>query len=241
VVEAERRVRLLRRLVGGDAELGTRRLCEGCAEITDVSGAGIMLMSGDLPRGSVYTTNAVSNLIEELQYTLGEGPCVDAFRQDRPVLEPDLIHPAIPRWFGFAPPAIEAGALAVFGFPLQVGAIRLGALNLYRDRPGRLTDDQHADGLVLANIAAAAILVLQANAPPGQLAAELEAGADFQYVVHQAAGMIAAQLEVSVGQALIRLRANAFATERRVVDVAEDVVARSLRFDARGDERHEVS
>jgi hypothetical protein len=237
----ERRVRLLRRLVGGDAELGTKRLCEGCAEITDMSGAGIMLMSGDLPRGSVCTTDAVSSLIEELQYTLGEGPCVDAFRQERPISEPDLIHPTTPRWFGFAPPAIEAGAQAVFGFPLQVGAIRLGALNLYRDRPGRLTDEQHADGLVLANIAASAILVLQANAPPGKLAAELEAGADFQYVVHQAAGMIAAQLQFSVSLALIRLRAHAFAADRRLTDVAEDVVARRLRFDARSDEQDESS
>jgi len=241
VVAVERRVRLLRRLVGGDAELGTKRLCEGCAEITDMSGAGIMLMSGDLPRGSVCTTDAVSSLIEELQYTLGEGPCVDAFRQERPILEPDLIHPTTPRWFGFAPPAIEAGAQAVFGFPLQVGAIRLGALNLYRDRPGRLTDEQHADGLVLANIAASAILVLQANAPPGKLAAELEAGADFQYVVHQAAGMIAAQLQFSVSLALIRLRAHAFAADRRLTDVAEDVVARRLRFDARSDEQDKSS
>ena len=241
MVAVERRVRLLRRLVGGDAELGTKRLCEGCAEITDMSGAGIMLMSGDLPRGSVCTTDAVSSLIEELQYTLGEGPCVDAFRQERPILEPDLIHPTTPRWFGFAPPAIEAGAQAVFGFPLQVGAIRLGALNLYRDRPGRLTDEQHADGLVLANIAASAILVLQANAPPGKLAAELEAGADFQYVVHQAAGMIAAQLQFSVSLALIRLRAHAFAADRRLTDVAEDVVARRLRFDARSDEQDKSS
>jgi hypothetical protein len=241
VVGVERRVRLLRRLVGKDAELGTKRLCQGCAEITDMSGAGIMLMSEDLPRGSVCTTNAVSSLIEELQFTLGEGPCVDAFRQERPILEPDLIHPATPRWLGFAAPAIEAGAQAVFGFPLQVGAIRLGALNLYRDRPGRLTDEQHADGLVLADIAASAILVLQASAPPGQLAAELEAGADFQYVVHQASGMVAAQLEVSVGQALIRLRAHAFAADRRLPEVAEDVVARRLRFPPRSDGNHEFS
>jgi hypothetical protein len=230
VVGGDRRLRLLRRLVGPDADLGTKRLCQGCAEITGMSGAGIMLMSGDLPQGSICTTDAVSDLIEQLQYTLGEGPCVDAFRQDSPVAEPDLAHPVSPRWFAFGPPAVDAGARAVFGFPLQVGAIRLGALNLYRDRPGRLTDEQHADGLVLANIAADAILVLQADAPPGMLAVELEAGADFQYVVHQASGMVAVQLGVSVAHALIRLRAHAFANERQVADVAEEVVARTLRF-----------
>jgi hypothetical protein len=237
-VPGERRLRIVDRLVGNGApDLGTRRLCEVCAEVIGVTGAGIMLMSGDVPRGSVCTTNEVSALLERVQYALGEGPCVDAFGQDRPVLEPDLAHPAMPRWLAFSGPALEAGVGAVFGFPLRVGAVRLGALNLYCDRPEALSDDQHADALVMADVAAQAILVLQANAPPGKLATELAAGADFHYVVHQAAGMVAAQLEVSVGQALIRLRAYAFGNDRPLADVARDVVARSLRFDAQSGER----
>jgi hypothetical protein len=202
-----------------------------------MTGAGIMLMSGDVPRGSLCTTDAVSALIEQLQYGLGEGPCVDAFNLDRPVLEPDLAHPRTPRWLAFAGPAVEAGVGAVFGFPLEVGAVRLGSLNLYRDKAGPLTDEQHADALAMADVAAHAVLLMQANAPPGQLASELEAGANFQYVVHQAAGMVAAQLEVSVGQALIRLRAYAFGHDRPLAAVAEDVVARRLHFNpANGEE-----
>ncbi len=188
-------------------------------------------MSDDLPRGSLCTSNTVSALIEQLQFGLGEGPCVDAYRQDRPVLEPDLAHPSTPRWFAFAPPAIEAGVLAVFGFPLQVGAVRLGALNLYRDRPGPLRDEQHADALVMSDVAAQAIIVLQANAPSGKLAAALEQGADFQYVVHQASGMVAVQLDVSVAQALVRLRAYAFGNDRSLAEVADAIVGRRLRFD----------
>ncbi len=234
----DRRLRILTRLGGGEArELETKRLCDVCAEITGMSGAGIMLMSGDVPRGSVCTTDEVSSLIEQLQYTLGEGPCVDAYQQDRPVLEPDLAEPETPRWLAFAGPAIAAGVRAIFGFPLQVGAVRLGALNLYCDRPGRLTDEQHADALVMADVAAQAVLVLQANAPPGMLAAALEASADFQSVVHQASGMVAAQLDVSVGQALIRLRAYAFGNDRALADVAQEVVTRRRRFDARSGEK----
>lgn len=234
----ERRERILNRLVGnGTAELETTQVCQVSAEVTEMSGAGIMLMSGAVPRGSVCTSDKVSDLIEQLQYALGEGPCVDAYQQDQPVLEPDLAHPDAVRWLAFTEPALEAGVRAIFGFPLQVGAIRLGALNLYRDRPGPLTDDQHADALAMADLAAQAVFVLQAGAPSGALAAELEAGADFQYVVHQAAGMIAAQLDVSVGQALIRLRAYAFGNGRPLADVAADVVARRLRFDARSGER----
>lgn len=235
-MHGQRRLRILTKLVGGDApELGTKRLCEVCAEVTEMSGAGIMLMSGDVPRGSLCVTNDVSDLIEQLQYTLGEGPCVDAYDQDRPVVEPDLAHPTRPRWPAFSGPALDAGVRAIFGFPLLVGAVRLGALNLYCDRAGPLTDDQHADALVAAGIAAQTVLVLQADSPAGLLSVELEVGANFQYVVHQASGMVAAQLDTTVSQALIRLRSYAFGNERPLTDVARDVVARSLRFDAHGE------
>jgi hypothetical protein len=235
-VAVQRRLQILRQLIGLEGpNLETKRLCEVCAEVTMMSGAGIMLMSGDMPRGSVCTTNGVSAMLEELQYSLGEGPCIDAFQQGGPVLEPDLAEPRTPRWLAFSGPAIQAGARAVFGFPLQVGAVGIGSLDLYRDRPGALTDDQHADALVMADIAAQAVLMLQAHAPPGKLAVELEAGADFQYVVHQASGMVAAQLEISVGQALIRLRAYAFGNDRPLPEVAREVVARTLRFDAETD------
>ena len=231
----ERRLRILAQLsAGAETDLGTQRLCQVCAEVTKVSGAGMMLMSGDLARGSLCSTNEVSARIEELQYTLGEGPCVDAYHQDRPVLEPDLADPATQRWFGFAAVAVNAGVRAIFGFPLQVGSVRLGALNLYCDLPGPLSDEQHADALVMADVAAQAMLVMQAGAPPGALAAELGAGADFQYVVHQAAGMVSAQLDVGVGHALIRLRAYAFGNDRPLADVSADVVSRRLRFGDHG-------
>jgi hypothetical protein len=230
-VAGDRRARILARLAAATSpDHETKRLCEVCAEVTLMTGAGIVLMSGDTPQGSLCTTNAVSALVEDLQFGLGEGPCVDAYHLDRPVLEPDLAATASSRWLAFSGPALEAGVRAVFGFPLRVGAARLGALNLYRDRPGELTDDQHADAVVMADVAAHAVLVLQAHAAPGRLAAELEAGGDFRYVVHQATGMVAAQLEISVGQALIQLRAYAFGNGQTVAEVADDVVARKLRF-----------
>jgi GAF domain-containing protein len=232
-----RRLELLAMIVDPGGELDTQRLCDVCAEVTSAAGAGIMLMSGDIPRGSVCTTDSVSALIEQLQYDLGEGPCLDAYHQDRPVLEPNLLHPVPPRWPAFTEPAIEAGVRAVFGFPLQVGAVRLGALNLYRDATGSLTDEQHADALLMSGIVAQALMLLQADAPAGTVSVELEANADFQYVVHQASGMVAAQLDLSVGQALIRLRAHAFGNDRTLTEVAHDVVDRRLRFDAQSGEK----
>lgn len=231
----DRRARIVALLGGDGSGLETKRLCQVSAEVSEVAGAGIMLMAGDAPRGSVCTTDGVSARIEQLQYELGEGPCVDAYNLDHPVLEPDLADPRAPRWLAFTPPAVAAGVRAVFGFPLQVGAVRLGALNLYRLRPGTLGDDQHANALVMADVVAQAVLLLQAKASPGEVSAELEAGADFQYVVHQAAGMVAVQLEVTVAQALVRLRAHAFAADKLVADVARDVVTRSIRFDPMGE------
>lgn len=206
-----------------------------------MTGAALMLMSADIPTGSVCTTGDAGAVIEQLQYDLGEGPCVDAFSQGRPVSEPDLADPEVVRWPAFSGPALDVGARAVFGFPLRVGAVRLGAMNLYCDRPGPLTADQHADALVMADVAAQGVLMLQAGAQPGELAAELEAGADFHYSVHQASGMVAAQLDVSVAQALIRLRAHAYGNSRALTDVAADVIARQLRFDAESGEADQVT
>jgi hypothetical protein len=215
----------------GETGSGTARLCAVSAHVSAMTGAGIMLMSDDIPIGSVCTTDEVSTLIEDLQFTLGEGPCVDAHTHGRPVLEPDLADPSTPRWLAFSPPALAAGARAIFGFPLQVGAVRLGALNLYRDRRGPLSDDQHADALVMADVAAHEVLAMQGHASPDAVAAELDVGADFHLVVHQASGMVAAQLEITVGEALVRLRAYVFAHDLTLSEVAEAVVARRLRFD----------
>lgn len=188
-----------------------------------------MILSGRMP-GSLCTTNAVSALIEELQFTLGEGPCLDAYTDDHVVLEPDLADPGTPRWPAFASGAILAGVGAVFGFPLRVGAARVGALNLYQERPGQLSDDQHADALVIADVVAQWVIGMQADAPAGFLAEEIEAGAELYHSVHNAAGAVAVQLGVSVGEALARMRAYAFSHDRSLRDVAQDVIDRRLRF-----------
>ena len=195
-----------------------------------MNGAGVMLMSGDIPRGSLCASDEVSQLIEDLQFTLGEGPCVDAYQHDAVVAEPDLAGPGPRRWLAFTPPALDAGVRAVFGFPLRTGSVRLGALNLYRDRPGPLSADQHADALVVAAVAARWVLEAQAGAPPGAVAEELVAGADFHFAVHNAAGIVSVQEDIGVTEALIRLRAFAFSSNRPLANVARDVIAHTLRL-----------
>ncbi|HET9733477.1 MAG TPA: GAF and ANTAR domain-containing protein [Acidimicrobiales bacterium] len=230
---AERLLRILGLLAATGTGEG-RRLCEVAAEVTGMSGAGVMLLADGRPQASVCTTDTVSALIEELQYTFGEGPCVDAHHSGTVVAEPDLEAAGPHRWSAFSPPAVRAGARAVFGIPIRIGTVRLGALNLYRDRPGRLGDDQHADALVMADVTARALLASQAEAPAGRLPSELESDTDQWLVVHQAAGMVSIQLDVSVEDALVRLRAHAFGVDRPVTDIAREVVERRLRLDGDG-------
>ena len=227
-MSSERRLRILGELGSGDVT--TSRLCEVSRRILGVTGAAIVLYTDETPLGSACAASAVAEAVENLQHALGEGPCLDAYRHDRPVLEPDLANPAAARWPAFTGLALAAGVRAIFAFPVSVGSARLGALSLCVDRPGTLTDDQHADALVMATVAAESLLAMQAGGPSGALAAEIEAGSNLHYVLHQAAGMVSAQLEVSVGEALVRLRAHSFGVERSLAAVAADVVGRRLRL-----------
>jgi hypothetical protein len=210
---------------------GTLALCEVAAGSTGVSGASIMLLSDELARGSLCTTDGVAAYLDDLQFTLGEGPALDAHAHGLPVLVPDLDAYSSAQWPALVPLAVRAGVRAVFAFPLRIGAARLGAVTLLRDAPGPLDDMQYADAMALSVVASRTILALQADAPPGSVAAELERGANFHFVVHQAAGMVSVQIGIGVTEALVRLRAHAFLGERSIDDVSRDVVDRRLRLD----------
>ncbi len=199
-----------------------------CPEIVGVSGAGVMLMSGDVPRGSLGVTDEVSQLIEDLQYTLGEGPCVDAYRQDAVVAEPDLATPALPvaRLHPSSAARRRAGGLR---FPASGGPGPARGTNLYRSDPGPLTSEQRADALVVADVAARMVLTAQAAAPADVVAADLEASADFHFSVHNAAGIVSVQRGISISEALVLLRAYAFSKDMRLADVARAVIAHTLR------------
>lgn len=190
-----------------------------------------MLLDRAGTQSSLAVTDPVMEAVEELQKLVGAGPCIEAGTSGRPAIEPDLARARADRWLGFAEPAVAAGAGAVFGFPLQVGRARIGALNLYRDRAGALTYEQHTDALVLAELATNVILAEQAGATPEVLAAELRDSGLGQHQVHQAAGMVSVQIGSGISDAMVRLRAHAYASGETLRAVAADVVARRRRFD----------
>ncbi|MCU1457769.1 MAG: hypothetical protein JWL73_1861 [Actinomycetia bacterium] len=207
------------------------RLLSACVDVLGINGAGITLMVGDENRGSLGGSDETIRIVEELQFSLGEGPCVDTHRSGRPVLEPRLADPSMLRWPQFSAPAIEAGVQAIFGFPLVVGTTGIGALDVYSDQPGELRPTQYRDALVMANIVTHAVLEIQAEADPGSLSPQLDDAVILRTVVHQATGMLSVQLDVTIPDALACLRAYAYAESRPIDAVAKAVVERRLRID----------
>ncbi|MGW0810634.1 ANTAR domain-containing protein [Nonomuraea sp. NPDC002799] len=181
----------------------------------------------------MYATDEVARQVAELQFSLGEGPGVEAWTYGGASLAPDLSSAATAeRWPWFAPASVQAGARAVFAFPLQAGAIRLGTLDLYRSTGGPLTPEQLADALTFA--AAALGVMLHTAHPQTSPALDVQPFAvmeESRAEVYQATGMITVQLGVSLAEAFLRLRAYAFTHGVGVAEIARLVVARTLRFD----------
>jgi hypothetical protein len=209
-------------------------VCAAAAAAVGVDGVGVTVMASPTVRDSVHATDRVAGELEEWQLTFGQGPCVDTFTEGGPVLVGDLRSAdCLARWPVFTPAALDSGARAVFALPLQVGAIRLGVLDLYRSRPGPLSPHELADALAFADTAGMLLLDGAAGAQPdtADLAWQREDPTAHQIQVHQATGMILVQLGVSAETAFARLRAHAYAEDRRLGDVARDVVERRLRFE----------
>ena len=180
-------------------------------------------------------TGLVSEQLAELQLMLGEGPCHDVLASAAPVLAADLGDAEFRRrWPGFSPGARQLGAGAVFAFPLTVGAIRAGVLGLYRCSPGPLLDGQLGDLLILADAATVMLLGIAHGGAENEDGAWLDGQARdlalHRAEIDQATGMLTVQLGVSAAEAYARLRAYAYSQDRRLADVAGDIVARRLRL-----------
>lgn len=211
------------------------QLLRACSDALPVTGAGLALMTERGPAGTLAATDGPATELEELQFTLGEGPCVDASTSGRPALHPDLAVSAPERWPAFAGGALAAGIRAVFALPLRVGAIRLGVMDLYRDAPGALSPAQLREALEYSDAATLLLLHLQAGSlragPPWDPIPVLDDRAE----VHQATGVVSVHAGVSMGEALVLLRARAFAEHRPIGELARDVLDGVVDFRTEGE------
>jgi hypothetical protein len=229
VTSSDDRLSKLQSLLGqvGNDMRALERLCVGSVDHLAATGAGVSVVTEAGTREIIFATDRVSAQIEELQVSLGEGPCIDAWSSRRPVIEEDLSRTSPDRWPMFVPAARAAGAAAVFAMPLQVGLSRVGALDLYRDAPGGLSAADLNDAVRLGEAVTQVLLRLEHY----DRETEAAEGPTLSAETYQAAGMVTVQLEVDITEALARLRAHAYAEGRPLWEVARDVVARRLRLE----------
>ncbi|MFI6626398.1 ANTAR domain-containing protein [Streptomyces sp. NPDC050528] len=226
-------LRSLRLGEGGDP-------AQACARALGAEGVALSLLVGaDRTAEPLWCHPELSARFEELQFTLGEGPGPEAVSTGAPVLEPDLDRVRPERWPVLLPAARDLGVQGVCGFPLGIGAIRVGVLTVLCAGDRRISEQQYADATALT--AALTGAFLNGNGQVNGITPGPDAMPDWptglnRPVVHQATGMISVQLGVPIQEALLRLRAHAYGSERPLGEVAEDVVARRLRFGGDGDD-----
>jgi hypothetical protein len=206
-------------------------LCMPFVEAFRMDGAALSTIGGPLNPETVCASNRQAAWLDELQLDLGEGPCWDAVTTRAPILESPWGSGPVDRW-----PALH-GALngddygAIFAFPLMVGPLSVGALDLYTTEPTQLKPGAIQDVAELAGIAARQVLRRVADGAeydPDEPIARAR--------VHQATGMVIAQLDVSAEDALLIIRGRAYASGRGVKDIATDILNRTLDFSDTGEE-----
>lgn len=217
----------------GSAGAAADLLCLACVELLDVDGASIALVRAGASQGTFGASSPQSRLLDEYQFTFGEGPCLDSVKDGRPVLVTDLDDPAEQRWPAFRAAVLADGVSAVFALPIEVAATRVGALDLFREEPGPWSDQAHEGARIAAELAAVPMLALMSMDFAGE--DDSLAGDGWQQLaaldrveVYQATGMVMGALGVSAADALVRLRAYAFAQGLTASDVAWQVVERRL-------------
>jgi hypothetical protein len=208
-------------------------LCVACVDLLDVDGAAISMVYEGVSHGTFGASSDSSRRLDEYQFTFGEGPCLDAAAVGGMVLAADLDSPDETRWPAFAGAVLGDGIRAVFALPVLITSVCVGALDLFRARPGALSSDHLAGGMLAAELASIPLLDLVASvkdvAPdegeddPWAHLADLD-----RVEVYQATGMLINQLDVDATEALVRLRAHAIATGQTATQVAVAIIERRL-------------
>jgi GAF domain/ANTAR domain len=212
-------------------------ICEACVTLFGVDAVAISLLFDGASSGTLGSSGASARVYDELQFTLGEGPCLDCIAQGAPILVRDLANASDVRWPTYGPAMLDYQIRGIFAIPVVLAGEYVGALDLFREQPGELQDEYLAGAIVAAELAGIPLLDLMGsdlqaavNDPNSSAWAELNALSRVE--VSQATGMLVAQLGVDPADALLRLRAHAYATGRSATDVARDILDWRLKLEA---------
>ena len=224
---------------------GVDLVCESVVDAVRVDGAAVAVLTAThRVRDLIYATDAIAERLDELQFILGEGPCLNAVIRDGAHLWADLDEsgPGDERWPAFTAEALDAGARALFAFPVPGVQRPLGAFELYRRTAGPLTAEETECAAMMAQSLSTLLMSnwrrYQSTADPGVDPTVLAAADGVsgphpfsRAAVHVAAGMIAVQLGVTPREGIDRLRAHCYANRRSLHSVAADVIGHRLVFD----------
>jgi len=213
------------------------RLCRACVQLLEVDGAAISVMLEGSSQGTIGSSGELSRRLDELQFTFGEGPCIDAVRLEVPVIAENLADPSEQRWPAYAPTVVGLGVYAVYALPIVLANSVVGALDLYRHHPGSLQGDRWLGGLMATELAVVPMLGLLADGADMLTVVDSDAAWDqlaslARVEVYQATGMVMAQLGVGPAEALVRLRAHAFVHGLTASEVAWSIVGRQLSLES---------
>jgi hypothetical protein len=223
--------------VGGERRLeAANRLCRACVTLLNVDAAAISLVFDGTNTGTLGSSGPRARVYDELQFTLGEGPCLESVAVRAPVLVVDLADPSEARWPAYGPAMLAHHIRGVHAMPVLVAGEYVGALDLFRAKPGPLRTEQIAGAVAAAELASIPVLDLMdtdlqaaLSDPTSNAWAELNVLTRAE--VSQATGMVMAQLSIDATAALVRLRAHAYATDRSAIDVARDILDRRLTLE----------
>jgi hypothetical protein len=224
-----------------DGALGPHELCVSCVKVLPVDRAALTIGGESTTWEPLSATDETAARIEAHQVVTGEGPAVDAAERGGPVLVDDLSS-QFDRWPGFTAALGRDAYGAMFAFPLQIGAIAIGVLDLYRNEPVPIEPDELTAMLAVADIVT---MVLMSRPPPADIDTNTPDAwwtpSPASSEIHQATGMVVAQLSVAPRVAFLRLRAHAFTQDRPLTEVAREVIERRLRFDPDDDPLPELA
>jgi GAF domain/ANTAR domain len=213
------------------------RLCEACVDLIDVDAAAVSLVFDGANVGTVGASDSRARVYDEMQFIVGEGPCIDAVAHRKPVMVADLADAGEHRWPAYGPVMIAHEIRGVYAVPVVVAGEYVGALDLFRTAPGDLTRDQIAGMVIAAELVQLPLLdLLSKDLQAGFSDPSSDAWADLNALsrseVSQATGMLMAQLNLNAAAALARLRARAYSSGRSATSIARDIIDRRLWLEA---------
>jgi GAF domain-containing protein len=193
-------------------------------DLFDVDGAGLMLLSTDGVLRDVAASDEAGRMLEALQEQFGEGPCVDAFLEDGPVIAGDL--GVDPRWPSVGPLAAGHGVRAVLGVPIDLREGPVGTLNVYAAQPHRWDDSDVAAIQAYTRVIASLLRAAVKAHVSGKAATQLQQALDHRSLIEQAKGVLMERRGLDQQAAFELLRSRARSTRRRLDVVAREVVGR---------------